>query len=347
MKRLIGILLAVALLVSCVAISTAAYSVFEPGAQTVAEAVEEYEILNETEVATNRYFFLMPDGTNGEKGDDAENKPEMLGQYAPSWYNKVSNVAGIYWWGTVPAAPTAWAGYRAEKAEAPRVFYADVPQAVTTIIWNNGVDGGMDNTLDIYYLAAQTINIPSEYYEAGESDNYPDGTDSFDNMIFVIDPDYVSIAELSLKQTCGGEWYYYYGNGCYGFTKDGTEADCLRDDHFDENGNHVIPEATPEPSTEKHTDAPTEPETTDPELPTDESSEATEPTEPTTEPAGLLGDVDNDGQVTVLDATQIQMFKAAMIEFTDAQIALADFDGDGQVTVLDATTIQLFRAGLL
>ena len=110
MKRLIGILLAVALLVSCVAISTAAYSVFEPGAQTVAEAVEEYEILNETEVATNRYFFLMPDGTNGEKGDDAENKPEMLGQYAPSWYNKVSNVAGIYWWGTVPAAPTAWAG---------------------------------------------------------------------------------------------------------------------------------------------------------------------------------------------------------------------------------------------
>ena len=360
MKKLISLALVLCMVLSCFAVSASAYGWTDPDIYTVDEAVEEHEFIYGEEVPTNRYYFLMPNGSNGDLGDDDSVDPETgepvghPGEYAKTWYIPMADgtlstqTAGIYWWESEVADPAAWVGYlpSGEDENDPNVYYADVPQAVTTIIWNNGVDGGMDNTLDIYYLAAQTINIPSEYYEAGESDNYPDGTDSFDNMIFVIDPDYVSIAELSLKQTCGGEWYYYYGNGCYGFTKDGTEADCLRDDHFDENGNHVIPEPTPEPETETHTDAPTEPETTDPELPTDESSEATEPTE-ATEPAGLLGDVDNDGQVTVLDATQIQMFKAAMIEFTDAQIALADFDGDGQVTVLDATTIQLFRAGLL
>ncbi|MBQ8860227.1 MAG: dockerin type I repeat-containing protein, partial [Ruminococcus sp.] len=217
------------------------------------------------------------------------------------------------------ADPTAWMGYMPSGSDEsdPYVFYADVPKAVTTIIWNNAVDGGMDTSQPIYYCAAQSINIPCEFYEPEESPNYPEGPDSFDNMIFVIDPDLISINDLSLKQTCGGEWYYYYGNGCYGFTKDGSEADCLRDDHYDADGNHVVPEHEPIKT---------------PELPAIEV---------------VPGDVDGDGVVSVMDATEIQMVLAQMKEwiYPEAEIA-ADFDGDGVASVMDATEIQMVQAGL-
>ncbi len=235
MKRILSLLLVV-VLISSLVVTASAYSVFDEEAISVAEAIKEHELLYEESVDTFRYYFLMPDGMNGDLGDNEAS--DYYGQYAPSWCNKFSSEPAIYWWDSNIADPPAWTGYSVEIADSPSVFYADVPQAVTTIIWNNGVDGGMDSTLDIYYCAAQSLNIPSEYYDAGESENYPDGTDSFDNMIYVIDPDLISINEISLKMACGGEWYYYYGNGCYGFEEDGTEADCLRDDHYDDDGNH-------------------------------------------------------------------------------------------------------------
>ena len=273
MKKLISLALVLCMVLSCFAVSASAYGWTDPDIYTVDEAVEEHEFIYGEEVPTNRYYFLMPNGSNGDLGDDDSVDPETgepvghPGEYAKTWYIPMADgtlstqTAGIYWWESEVADPAAWVGYlpSGEDAADPNVYYADVPQAVTTIIWNNAVDGGMDETDPIYYCAAQSINIPCEYYDPGESPNYPDGTESFDNMIFVVDPDLVSINELSLKQTCGGEWYYYYGNGCYGFTKDGTEADCLRDDHYDANGNHVVPKA------EKPTAAPvTEPPATEP-----------------------------------------------------------------------------------
>ncbi|MBQ8539262.1 MAG: dockerin type I repeat-containing protein, partial [Ruminococcus sp.] len=165
-------------------------------------------------------------------------------------------------------------------------------------------------------------NIPSEYYDIGESPNYPDGTENFDNMIFVIDPDVTSIAELSGMATCGGEWYYYYGNGCYGFTADGDETNCLRDDHFDENGNHVGKQTPSEPDTKP-----------------------TEPSAP--HPSYVVGDADGDGEVSIMDATQIQLIVAGLVELTDDVKLAADADGDGEVSIMDATQIQLMVAGLI
>ncbi len=288
MKKLISLALVLCMVLSCFAVSASAYGWTDPDIYTVDEAVEEHEFIYGEEVPTNRYYFLMPNGSNGDLGDDDSVDPETgepvghPGEYAKTWYIPMADgtlstqTAGIYWWESEVADPAAWVGYlpSGEDAADPNVYYADVPQAVTTIIWNNAVDGGMDETDPIYYCAAQSINIPCEYYDPGESPNYPDGTDSFDNMIFVVDPDLISEAELSGKQTCGGEWYYYYGNGCYGFTKDGTEADCLRDDHYDANGNHVVPKA------EKPTAAPVVP--TETEAPTPTETEAPAPTE--TEP---------------------------------------------------------------
>ena len=325
MKKLISLALVLCMVFSCFAVSASAYGWTDPDILTVDEAVEEHELIYGEEVDTNRYYFLMPNGSNGDLGDDPE---ANLGKYAPSWYIPMedgslsTSTAGIYWWDSGVADPAAWVGYLPSgRDEADEdVYYADVPTAVTTIIWNNAVDGGMDPEVPIYYCAAQSINIPCEYYDAGESPNYPDGTESFDNMIFVIDPDQISINELSLKQTCGGEWYYYYGNGCYGFTADGTEADCLRHDHLDAEGNHV------------GLVKPSEPE-----------SQPTEPTQPE-KPDFLLGDADQDGVISVMDATEIQMYAASKKELSDVALLAADADCDGVVTVMDATEIQMFAA---
>ena len=59
----------------------------------------------------------------------------------------------------------------------------------------------------------------------------------------------------------------------------------------------------------------------------------------------LLGDVDDDGEVSILDATCIQR-KLAGLSVTKYAEAAADSDGDGEVSILDATAIQRHLAGL-
>ena len=71
------------------------------------------------------------------------------------------------------------------------------------------------------------------------------------------------------------------------------------------------------------------------------------PTEPTTKPDQIIGDVNSDGSVTVLDATMLQKYIAGLVSLGNEQLALADTNGDGSVTVLDATAIQKYLAGLV
>ncbi len=52
------------------------------------------------------------------------------------------------------------------------------------------------------------------------------------------------------------------------------------------------------------------------------------------------GDVNLDGQLSVLDSTLLQKYIAASETLNDTQLYLADFNGDGKVDVLDATAIQ-------
>lgn len=61
----------------------------------------------------------------------------------------------------------------------------------------------------------------------------------------------------------------------------------------------------------------------------------------------ILGDVDGDGIVTVLDATDIQCYLAGLKTLNDQQLSVADTDADGIVTVLDATRIQKYKAHLI
>ena len=73
------------------------------------------------------------------------------------------------------------------------------------------------------------------------------------------------------------------------------------------------------------------------------------PTEaPTDAPeAFLLGDVDDDEEVTVLDATYIQRYDAGFRTPMSEEVILlrGDVDGDGEVGVIDATYIQRYNAG--
>lgn len=59
-----------------------------------------------------------------------------------------------------------------------------------------------------------------------------------------------------------------------------------------------------------------------------------------TEPEFLLGDVDGDGKVNIVDATEIQRYIADLTDFTPAQRKAADYNGDGTINVTDATAIQ-------
>ena len=62
---------------------------------------------------------------------------------------------------------------------------------------------------------------------------------------------------------------------------------------------------------------------------------------------GVLGDVDGDGAVTIMDATAIQLHIAQLEIIPEDKLACADTDGDGSVTIMDATQIQLFIAQLI
>ena len=61
----------------------------------------------------------------------------------------------------------------------------------------------------------------------------------------------------------------------------------------------------------------------------------------------IVGDVNGDGKVSVLDATEIQKYLAGTVKFDDGQKAVGDVNGDGVISVTDATVIQKYIVGLV
>lgn len=58
----------------------------------------------------------------------------------------------------------------------------------------------------------------------------------------------------------------------------------------------------------------------------------------------LYGDVDKDGEVSIKDATLIQLYLAHFEDFDDDTYIIADFNKDSKVNILDVTLIQLYLA---
>lgn len=61
----------------------------------------------------------------------------------------------------------------------------------------------------------------------------------------------------------------------------------------------------------------------------------------------ILGDVDGDSNVTIMDATAIQRHIAKHLSLTEKQLEVADTDKDGKLSVMDATAIQRYVAKLI
>ena len=59
------------------------------------------------------------------------------------------------------------------------------------------------------------------------------------------------------------------------------------------------------------------------------------------------GDVDGDTEVSIMDATEIQLHIVKLVTIDEAKIKYADVDADGDITVMDATDIQMFMVGLI
>ncbi|MGN1129757.1 MAG: Ig-like domain-containing protein, partial [Ruminococcus sp.] len=215
-KRALSLVLAVLVLASMACVVASANS-----GQNVNNKLTD--IITSTE-GTNTYYFYMPDSWKNQYNDTYVEGDES------------SYSAGIYWWegtGNCEDNPNAegngWPGYNVTEQVAPNVFAAHVPTDVTTIIWNNTVNGGTDNTLPEYTAAIQSSNIPSEYFDPDDATDtykfFPEGTENFDGMIYVCDPEATEINEYSGKATYKGSWLYYYGDGKYGVQKTLEEAE--------------------------------------------------------------------------------------------------------------------------
>lgn len=170
----------------------------------------------EIQVGTKRYYFYMPKDWYNEKNDNYDG--ESLDSCA----------AGIYWWSTSYNSEDykgdnaqGWPGFLILNNLAdegfPNIFYADVPEDAGTIIFDNTVDGGQDETAPGWGYNAQTVDVKTQYTSA-DDDYYGfyESLESTDNMIYVVNPLDTTVNEFSGATTTRGDWFYYYGEGKYG-----------------------------------------------------------------------------------------------------------------------------------
>ena len=59
-----------------------------------------------------------------------------------------------------------------------------------------------------------------------------------------------------------------------------------------------------------------------------------------------IGDVNSDGDISVVDATLVQKYIGGLEKLTDLQKKSAEVNGDGEISVVDATLIQKYIVGL-
>lgn len=165
-------------------------------------------------VETNRYFFKMPVDEKDSSGN------------VHNWKTFTNAIPSCFWWDGEYACESWQKSYRMRSSGLDNIYYIDVPTDVGTIIFSNGIDVGPapeegEEAGPNWGKNCQTVNIGAEYYEPGENPNYPNGTTSFDNMIYIVDVNNVAYNENSKSPTYGGEWRYLHVDGSIDY-KPGT-----------------------------------------------------------------------------------------------------------------------------
>ncbi|MGN0461595.1 MAG: Ig-like domain-containing protein, partial [Ruminococcus sp.] len=163
-------------------------------------------------VKCNRYFLYMPVDVKDSSGN------------VHNWKTFTNATATCYWWDGKYACESWQKSYQMKASGLDNIYYIDVPINVGTIVFSNGIDGGLDPEQSAepnpnWGKNCQTVNIGTDYYSVGENPNYPEGTTSFNNMIYIVDVNNISRNELSLAPTYGGEWRYLHADGSIDYTK--------------------------------------------------------------------------------------------------------------------------------
>lgn len=159
---------------------------------------------------SKRYFFAMP----------------------KDWYTFNNATACAYWWDGTDKCEDWQHSYQMRSTpltleDGSHVYYIDLGETVAGAVLNNGIDGGAkaaegEKPSPNWGKNFQTTDLKLEGYLANDSDTYPEGLKTFDNMIYVIDPSKVSVNETSGATTYGGEWYYLHADGKYDTTPGST-----------------------------------------------------------------------------------------------------------------------------
>lgn len=341
MKKIISILLAVMLVVSVAAVSVNAYdngdgdyskinngSSYNPSdsytvddkTPTCEEAIDACGGNSKTGV--QYIYFQLPQPDPKQKGSDWANKFNTDA-------NGVCQVC-VYWWGGTAGSADygwdtgkgcTWVGYRATLVDAEnRIYRAAIPNDGNTplIIWNNGVNGGMDPTKEIFNYARQLADANIEGAYPGDYDPYlPEGTPNEDNMdgcIQIIDYSVSTINPLTGFPSYGSNWYVYYGDGCYGnYPMDsenfrGKQASCVNPEH-----NHVIGDVNSDTIVDIMDVLTLQYALAGKEL-----------------PEGMVykegsADVDGDGYISIIDATRIQRYLAKVCNIDGTKPYSKDF----------------------
>lgn len=84
------------------------------------------------------------------------------------------------------------------------------------VTYKGGIDVGTksgDYTSLNWGKSYQTDNISLEGYAPDESSVFPEGIDSFNNLVYIIDTDDTSINDKNGSVIFGGGWYYLHADG--------------------------------------------------------------------------------------------------------------------------------------
>lgn len=321
MKKLISILLAVMLVVSVAAVAA--------GAVTYGPFDDSYTVTADTPYTEEAIAAC---------GGDLDDTQTIYFQAPADWANEYNTFAGpdddepymhvcAYWWSGIGSSwpngqAVKWVGYQAHLVDKTyRIYSIQMPNSGSpVVVWNNGVNAGMDKTAAIFKFGRQTMDLNTQGCEPGETDTLPEGTPvwdedeyegSLDGCIAVMDYSVSETNSLTGFDNYGTKLYVYYGHGCFGeYAKTsenyvGQIENCKNPDHFDADGNHIEIEVDAE-----------------------------------------RGDINGDTNIDIVDVNCLQrhLVKKDMPEGMTFHEEAADVDQDNYISIIDATRIQRFLA---
>lgn len=326
MKKIISILLAVMLVVSVAVFSVNAYgsdgdySKLSPGSSY--DPSDSYTVDDKTPTCEEAIVACGGDLNNVQKIYFQVPKADP-NQDGSDWVNQYNTDANgdcqicVYWWGGTAGSASegwpsgkgcTWVGYRTKLVDKEnRIYEATVPADGNTplIIWDNGVNGGMDQTKPIFKFGRQLADANIEGAYEGDYDTIPEGTPNEDNMdgcIQIIDYSVSTINPLTQIPAYGSNWYIYYGDGCYGHYKTdspnyhGKYASCVNPEH-----NHPRPgDVNNDKSVDMIDVLCIQYKLAGRALPEGMEFDT------------ITADVDGDGHISIIDATRIQRYLARL-----------------------------------